>query len=71
MEAAKACGAESIGVNAEDVSRTDIDFLVRFGLAAKEHGADRFRYCDTLGYDNHFTIYEAIKTVADKAGIPV
>ena len=71
VEAARAHGAESIGVNAEDASRTEIDFLVRFGLAAKEHGADRLRYCDTLGYDNAFTIYQSIKTLAENVGLPV
>ncbi|OIP90638.1 MAG: homocitrate synthase [Syntrophaceae bacterium CG2_30_49_12] len=71
VEAARAYGAESIGVNAEDASRTDIDFLVRFALAAKEHGADRFRYCDTLGYDNSFTIYEAVKILAENGGMPI
>ena len=71
VDAARAHGAESIGVNAEDASRTDIDFLVRFASAAKEHGADRFRYCDTLGYDNPFTIYESAKTLAKNVGIPI
>jgi homocitrate synthase NifV len=71
VEAAHAHGAESIGVNAEDASRTKIDFLVRFGLAAKEHGAQRLRYCDTLGYDNPFTIYESAKTLAENVGIPI
>jgi homocitrate synthase NifV len=71
VEAARAHGAESIGVNAEDASRTKIDFLVRFGLAAKEHGAQRFRYCDTLGYDNPFTIYESAKTLAENVGMPI
>jgi isopropylmalate/homocitrate/citramalate synthase len=71
VEAAHAHGAESIGVNAEDASRTDIDFLVRFASAAKEHGADRFRYCDTLGYDNPFTIYESAKTLAKNVGIAI
>jgi len=71
VEAARAHGAESIGVNAEDASRTEIDFLVRFGLAAKEHGAQRLRYCDTLGYDNPFTIYESAKALAENVGIPI
>jgi len=71
VTAARAHGAESIGVNAEDASRTDLNFLTEFGLAAKEYGADRFRYCDTLGYDNPFTIYEATKTLAQKIGIPI
>jgi len=69
VDAAKALGAETIGVNAEDASRTDFDFLMEFGLAAKEHGADRFRYCDTLGYDNPFTIYETTKALAENTGM--
>jgi len=71
VDAARDHGAESIGVNAEDASRTDIDFLIEFALAAKEHGADRFRYCDTLGYDNPFTIYETAKTLAQHVGMPI
>jgi citrate (Re)-synthase len=71
MEAARAHGAASMGVNAEDASRTEIDFLVRFGLAAKKHGADRLRYCDTLGYDNPFTIYESTRVLAENIGIPI
>ncbi len=71
VDAARAHGAESIGVNAEDASRTDIDFLIQFASAAKEHGADRFRYCDTLGYDNPFTIYETVKTIAKHVAMPI
>jgi len=71
VDAARAFGAESIGVNAEDASRADPDFLIKFGLAAKEHGADRFRYCDTLGYDNPFTIYETVKLLAENIGMAI
>ena len=71
MEAAKAHHAESIGVNAEDASRTDLGFLIEFAIAAKEHGADRFRYCDTLGYDNPFTVYDTTKRLAESVGIPI
>jgi len=71
VDAARALGAETIGVNAEDASRTGLDFLIKFGLAAKEHGADRFRYCDTLGYDNPFTIYEAVRALAENIGLAI
>ena len=71
IDAAKAHGTRSVGINAEDASRTDIDFLLRFASAGKEHGADRFRYCDTLGYDNPFTIYDTCKLLAKEVGIPV
>jgi len=71
VDAARKLGAESIGVNAEDASRTDLGYLIKFGLAAKEHGADRLRYCDTLGYDNPLTIYETAKALAENIGIPI
>ncbi len=71
VDAAKSHGAETIGVNAEDASRTDTDFLLRYASMAKEHGADRFRYCDTLGYDNPFTIYNTCKLLAEEVGIPI
>ena len=71
VDAAWARGAESIGVNAEDASRTDLDYLVEFGLAAKEHKATRLRYCDTLGYDNPFTIYKTNKALAERVGLPI
>ena len=71
VEAARSMGAESIGVNAEDASRTDIEFLIKFGLEAKKHGADRLRYCDTLGFDNPFTIYDTIKALAKTLKMPI
>ena len=71
VDAARALGAETIGVNAEDASRTDLNFLIKFGLAAKEHGADRLRYCDTLGYDNPFTIYETARKLAENTGMAI
>jgi len=64
-------GAESIGVNAEDASRTEMDYLIRFAQAAKEAGADRIRYCDTLGCDSPFSIYERIKRLAESVNIPI
>jgi len=71
VDAAHAHGAKSIGVNAEDASRTDINYLAEFGLAAKEHGVDRLRYCDTLGFDNPFTIYDNGRILAEKVGMPI
>jgi isopropylmalate/homocitrate/citramalate synthase len=71
VDAAFAHGAETVGVNAEDASRTDLDYLLKFGKAAREHGATRLRYCDTLGYDNPFSIYDTSKKMAEKIGIPI
>ena len=71
LEKAKELGAETVGVNAEDASRTDDEYLVRFAKAAKEHGAAMFRYCDTLGYDDPFTIYQRVKMLAEEVQIPI
>jgi len=69
VEAAKAHGAASIGVNAEDASRTGIEDLIKFGAAAKAAGAARVRYCDTLGADDPLTIYARMKELASKTKI--
>jgi isopropylmalate/homocitrate/citramalate synthase len=71
VQVVRAKGAKSIGVNAEDASRTDDEFLIRFALAAREAGADRIRYCDTLGCDSPFSIYDKIKLLAQEVQIPI
>lgn len=71
VEIARANGIKTIGVNAEDASRTDMDYLLKFAKNAKDVGADRVRYCDTLGYDDPRTIYERIRTIAEKVAIPL
>lgn len=71
VKLARKHGAESIGVNAEDASRTRMDYLIEFSLAAKEAGADRIRYCDTLGCDTPFTIYDRIKLLAESVQLPI
>ncbi|MEW5820849.1 MAG: homocitrate synthase [Cyanobacteriota bacterium] len=64
-------GVEYVGVNAEDASRTDIEYLIDFGFAAKAAGACRLRYCDTLGYDTPETIYERVKKLAEEVKIDI
>ncbi len=67
----KQLGAKSLGINAEDASRTDLDKLIEFALAGKEAGADRMRYCDTLGVDDPITAYERIRSLALATGFPI
>jgi len=68
---ARKAGAYSIGVNAEDGSRTDDGYLLEFALAAKEAGASRVRYCDTIGGDSPGRIRERFAKLASAIGIPV
>ncbi len=60
-----------ISVNAEDASRSDPDYLIEFATAAKDAGADRLRYCDTVGILDPFRTYERVKNLIDKVGIDV
>ncbi|NPV29024.1 MAG: homocitrate synthase [Firmicutes bacterium] len=60
-----------ISVNAEDASRSDPEFLLEFAQAAKEAGADRLRFCDTVGILDPFTTYERVKNLIEKVGIDI
>lgn len=64
-------GAEIIGVNAEDASRSDVEFLIKYAKAAKNAGAQRFRYCDTLGYEDPQTTYDRIYRIAKETEMAI
>jgi homocitrate synthase NifV len=49
-----------ISVNAEDASRSDFNFLVEFARQAKATGANRLRFCDTIGVLEPFKTFEII-----------
>ncbi len=71
VECAVSKGAKIVGVNAEDASRSDLEFLIKLAREAKKCGADRFRYCDTLGYEDPRTTYERIYRLAKEAEMPL
>lgn len=60
-----------VSVNAEDASRTDLDFLITFVRTAVEAGADRFRYCDTIGLMDSISTFNTIKKIMDKVKIDI
>jgi len=71
VECAVDKGAKIIGVNAEDASRSDLDFLIRLAKEVKKAGAYRFRYCDTLGYEDPQTAYDRIYKIAKETQMPI
>jgi isopropylmalate/homocitrate/citramalate synthase len=71
VKLAKKKGLKAIGVNAEDASRTEMGYLIEFAQAAKAAGAERVRYCDTLGFDDPFTIYDRIAALASATEMPI
>jgi len=60
-----------VSVNAEDASRSELDFLTEFALVAKHNGADRLRFCDTVGTLNPLTAYRYIKTLIGAVGLNI
>jgi homocitrate synthase NifV len=60
-----------ISANAEDASRADPEFLIQFGKAAKEAGANRLRYCDTIGLLEPRRAYDEIKHLREAVDIDI
>jgi homocitrate synthase NifV len=74
VDAVKACqdgGAEWVGVNAEDASRTEVSELIEYAGAAYDAGANSLRYCDTLGYDDPISIYDRCRELAGAVKLPL
>src|SRR3972149_1390494 len=60
-----------VSVNAEDGSRADLDYLIEFGKNAKEAGADRLRFCDTIGVLDPFETFRVIRHLIKEVGIEI
>jgi len=56
---------------AEDASRADLAFLVEYAGVARECGADRLRFADTVGVLEPFTVFTKIKRLIEEAGMPM
>jgi len=54
-----------VSVGGEDASRADLGFLAELMEITRELGGDRFRFCDTLGILDPFTMYAKIRTLRD------
>ncbi len=60
-----------VSVNAEDASRTSFDFLLQYAEAAKAEGADRLRFCDTIGIMEPFRTYKVIRELIEHTGLEI
>jgi len=60
-----------VSVNAEDASRSNIEYLTEFALIAKHAGANRLRFCDTVGTLTPLTTFRYIKTIHDAVGLDI
>lgn len=55
-----------VSIGGEDSSRADPTFLAELMEIARSLGADRFRFCDTLGILDPLTMYATVKTLREK-----
>jgi len=62
------CGLR-VAMGGEDSSRADMDFLLLAVEAAASTGAHRFRYADTLGNMEPFSVYEALTRLSRATGV--
>jgi homocitrate synthase NifV len=58
-----------VSVGGEDSSRADLGFLVELMEIARSLGADRFRFCDTLGILDPFATYEKVHYLASRVAL--
>jgi len=56
-------------VGGEDASRADLDFSVVAVPLKKNLGADRFRFCDTLGILDPFTTYDKVGYLSEQVDL--
>jgi homocitrate synthase NifV len=52
-----------VSVGGEDASRADICFLAELMELARSLGADRFRFCDTLGILDPFSMFDKVRAL--------
>ncbi|MBE0476536.1 MAG: homocitrate synthase [Coriobacteriia bacterium] len=60
-----------VSVNAEDASRTAIGFLTEYACAAQAEGADRIRFCDTIGVMEPFRTYNVVKHLREQCDMDI
>lgn len=56
---------------AEDASRADAEFLHVYARAAGAAGADRIRFCDTVGLLDPFATHTAVRVLREQTGMEV
>ncbi len=61
----------AVGVGGEDASRADDDFLLMVMERAARAGADRFRFADTVGIMEPFSVFERISRLKHRSDLDI
>ncbi|MEA4923689.1 MAG: homocitrate synthase [Syntrophomonadaceae bacterium] len=67
---ARAAGA-AVTIGAEDASRADFRFLLEYACLARELGAERLRYADTVGVLDPFKTYSQVQQLINESGMAI
>ena len=54
-----------VSVGGEDASRADLWFLIELMEVTRSLGGDRFRFCDTLGILDPFTMFDKVRALRE------
>ncbi len=60
-----------VTVGAEDASRADLKFLIRFTVQARREGAERLRFADTVGVLEPFRTKQIIGMIIENTGMDI
>jgi homocitrate synthase NifV len=60
-----------VSVGGEDASRADLDFILELMEIGRSMGADRFRFCDTLGLLDPFVTFEKVRYLAERSPLDI
>ena len=60
-----------VTVGAEDASRSDIEFLLSYAAHARDEGAERLRFADTVGVLDPFKTRSLIQCIIDNTGMEI
>lgn len=60
-----------VSVGGEDASRADPKFLIEYFKTAEKYGADRIRFCDTVGILDPFSTFDKIKNLKKRIKLPI
>jgi homocitrate synthase NifV len=71
IQRAKKSGVETITVGKQDSSRSSDSDLLMVARKTRDAGADRYRYCDTWGFENPWTIRPRVQMLAAELKMPI
>lgn len=60
-----------VSVGGEDSSRADLNFILELMAIAADGGAERFRFCDTLGILDPFATFDKVRMLTNRSPLAV